>query len=113
MSKQAFREMILGGIKAKDTQNQGLIHASDFHNSVENLGLETGSELIEEIMVQRNIHSDGMIDYSGFEQRVNEERAILNQLKDIKENDSNYQARRAAEHLKNKDLKKLNQVSFI
>ena len=52
MSKQAFREMILGAIKAKDTDQRGLIHASDFHNSVENLGLETGSELIEEIMVQ-------------------------------------------------------------
>jgi len=52
MSKQAFREIILGAMKAKDTDGVGSIHASDFHNSVENLGLETGSDLIEEIMVQ-------------------------------------------------------------
>lgn len=39
-----------------------------------------------------------MIDYSGFESKVNEERTVLNQLKDLQESDVNYQARKVSQH---------------
>jgi len=39
-----------------------------------------------------------MIDYSSFESKVNEERTVLNQLKELQESDVNYQARKVSQH---------------
>jgi hypothetical protein len=64
------RETILGVIKSRDLNREGIIHTSDFRSAVADLGFPFGHPIIENILVHCVINSDGFVDFNGLEREL-------------------------------------------
>lgn len=69
-SDLSIRETILGVIKSRDLNNEGVIHTSDFRSAVADLGFAFGDPLIENILVHCVVNSDGFVDFNGLEREL-------------------------------------------
>lgn len=65
-----IRETILGVIKSRDLNCEGIIHTSDFRAAVADLGFPFGHPIIENILVYCVINSDGFVDFKGLEREL-------------------------------------------
>jgi Ca2+-binding EF-hand superfamily protein len=65
-----IRETILGVIKSRDLNREGIIHTSDFRAAVSDLGFPFGHPIIENILVHCVINSDGFVDFKGLEREL-------------------------------------------
>jgi hypothetical protein len=74
----AIRETILGVIKARDLDNEGMIHTSDFRAVVADFGYHFGHPIIENILVHCVINSEGFVCYKDLERELERERRVLN-----------------------------------
>ncbi|GMH53862.1 hypothetical protein TrRE_jg1605, partial [Triparma retinervis] len=76
-STLVLRETLLGALKARlENDRLLMIHASDFHTAVEQLGLSFGSRDVDDIMVLCKIGEDGYIDFTGFDQHCKDARSL-------------------------------------
>mmetsp|Transcript_3118 Transcript_3118/g.4810 ORF Transcript_3118/g.4810 Transcript_3118/m.4810 type:complete len:795 (+) Transcript_3118:89-2473(+) len=73
-----IRETILGVIKSRDLNNEGIIHTSDFRSAVADLGFPFGHPIIENILVHCVIMPDGFVDFNGLERELARERRVTN-----------------------------------
>jgi Ca2+-binding EF-hand superfamily protein len=65
-----IRETILGVIKSRDLNREGIIHTSDFRAAVSDLGFPFGHPIIENILVHCVINNDGFVDFKGLEREL-------------------------------------------
>jgi hypothetical protein len=65
-----IRETILGVIKSRDLNREGIIHTSDFRAAVADLGFPFGHPIVENILVHCVINSDGFVDFKGLEREL-------------------------------------------
>ncbi|GMI41050.1 hypothetical protein TeGR_g8140 [Tetraparma gracilis] len=74
-----LRETLLGALKGRlETPSNLTLHASDFHVAVSQIGLEFGSQDVDDIMVMCKIDESGYIDFSMFSQHVLDARVMSN-----------------------------------
>jgi hypothetical protein len=74
----SIREAILGALKSKDIDGQGLIHSSDFYSTVGDLGFPKGCKVLQDILINCRIDKNGIINFSNLEQELRNERIIHN-----------------------------------
>jgi hypothetical protein len=65
-----IRETILGVIKSRDLNREGIIHTSDFRAAVADLGFPFGHPIVENILVHCVINTDGFVDFKGLEKEL-------------------------------------------
>jgi len=76
-STLVLRETLLGALGARlEDETTMMLHASDFHTAVEQLGLSFGSRDVDDIMVLCKIGEDGYIDFSGFDRHCKDARTL-------------------------------------
>lgn len=74
----AIRESLLGMIKAKDVNGRSVIHSSDFHSAISELGFSMGSPIIEDMLIYCKLDSNGNLDYNELERELLRQRRIFN-----------------------------------
>lgn len=85
-SSLQLREMLLGVLKARDIDNRGVIHTSDFKAALNDLGLLMGSQEVEDILIHCRIGMDGSIDFKKLESELKLERQVYNSRHKPKKN---------------------------
>lgn len=73
-----IKETILGVLKARDYEGDGVIHSSDFRMALSDLGFEMGSRIVEDILVLCKVDSHGNLDFSTLEHELVRSRRVLN-----------------------------------
>ena len=74
----SIKETILGVLKARDLEGNGVIHSSDFRMALSDLGFEMGSRVVEDILVLCKVDSQGNLDFSTLEHELIRARRVLN-----------------------------------
>jgi len=77
LSELSVKECILGLMRVKDIDRNGIIHSSDFRSAIEEVGMDLGNKLVQDMLVKCSIDTKGNINYSSLEKALSDERSIL------------------------------------
>ena len=77
LSELSVKESILGLMKTRDHDRDGFIHSSDFRSVIDEVGMEMGNKLVQNMLVKCGIDTKGNINYTTLERALSEERSII------------------------------------
>lgn len=77
LSELSVKESILGLMKTRDHDGDGFIHSSDFRSVIDEVGMDMGNKLVQNILVKCGIDTKGNINYTTLARALSDERSII------------------------------------
>ena len=80
----SISESILGKLRSFDDSGDCVVHGSDVHQAISELGLGLSNELVADCLVDCQVYIDGHVDFSGLDKRLRRERIVFNEENEMK-----------------------------